>query len=242
MVESSSTPSSAADDQRPLAAEADQRLGDRLLVVAVGDAEQLALGAGGVGQRPEEVEDRPHAERLAGRDDVGHRRVVARREHEPEPDLVDAAPDLLGRELDVDPERFEQVGRAAAARAERLPCLATAQPAPAATSAAVVETLKVDGPAAGPGGVDQVVARGRDRRRQRAHRPRQADQLGDRLPLRPQRDQEGRGLDLAAAPLHDLGEDRGGVVGGQVVAGADRVDRPGQDLVDAHARPRPFRA
>src|SRR5689334_9961985 len=30
--------------------------------------------------------------------------------------------------------------------AERLPCLATAQPAPAATSAAVVETLKVEGP------------------------------------------------------------------------------------------------
>ena len=29
---------------------------------------------------------------------------------------------------------------------ERLPCLATAQPAPAATSAAVVETLKVEGP------------------------------------------------------------------------------------------------
>jgi hypothetical protein len=30
--------------------------------------------------------------------------------------------------------------------AERLPCLATAQPAAAATSAAVVETLKVEGP------------------------------------------------------------------------------------------------
>ncbi len=29
---------------------------------------------------------------------------------------------------------------------ERLPCLATAQPAPAATSAAAVETLKVEGP------------------------------------------------------------------------------------------------
>ena len=41
---------------------------------------------------------------------------------------------------------------------ERLPCLATAQPAAAATSAAAVETLKVDGPAAGAGGVDEAVA------------------------------------------------------------------------------------
>ena len=33
------------------------------------------------------------------------------------------------------------------------------------------------------------------------------------------------------AALHDLGEHRRGVVGGQVVAGADRVDRPGEDVV-----------
>ena len=33
------------------------------------------------------------------------------------------------------------------------------------------------------------------------------------------------------APFHDLGEDRRGVVGGQVLAGGDRVDRPGQDVV-----------
>ena len=86
------------------------------------------------------------------------------------------------------------------------------------------------GPAAGPGGVDEVGA-GLDRRGERAHRPRQADQLRHRLALRPQGDQEGAGLHLAGPPLHDLGEDRGGVVGGQVVAGADRVDGPGEDLV-----------
>ena len=57
----SSMPSSARDHERALAAEPDERLGDRLLVVAVRDAEQLAPGAGGVGQRAEEVEDRAHA-------------------------------------------------------------------------------------------------------------------------------------------------------------------------------------
>ena len=80
---------------------------------------------------------------------------------------------------------------------ERLPCLATAQPAPAATSAAVVEMLKVDGPPPVPGGVDEVVAPGLDLGGEPAHRPRQADQLGDRLALGPQRDQEGAGLHLA---------------------------------------------
>ena len=114
---------------------------------------------------------------------------------------------------------------------ERLPCLATAQPAPAATSAAVVETLKVEGPPPVPAVSTRSSRLGRDRRRQRAHRPRQADQLRHRLPLRPQGDQEGAGLDLVGAPLHDLGEHRRGVVGGQVVAGADRVDRPADDVV-----------
>ena len=42
--------------------------------------------------------------------------------------------------------------------AERLPCLATAQPAPAAISAAVVETLNVLLPATGAGGVEQILA------------------------------------------------------------------------------------
>ena len=48
--------------------------------------------------------------------------------------------------------------------AERLPCLATRQPAPAATNAAVVETLKVGAPPPGAGGVEQVVAVHLDRR------------------------------------------------------------------------------
>ena len=85
--------------------------------------------------------------------------------------------------------------------------------------------------AAGAGGIDQVVASGVDGRRQLAHGPGQADQLRHGLALGPQRDQECAGLDLGSASLHDLGEDGRGVVGGQVVARSDRVDRPGQDLI-----------
>ena len=114
---------------------------------------------------------------------------------------------------------------------ERLPCLATAQPAPAATSAAVVETLKVEGPPPVPAVSTRSRRAGPTGAASDAHRPRQPDQLGDRLPLRPQGDQEGAGLDRVGAPLHDLGQHRRGVVGGEVVAGADRVDRAADDVV-----------
>ena len=56
--------------------------------------------------------------------------------------------------------------------------------------------LNVDGPASGARGVDQVVAAGIDLGGQPSHRSRQPDQLGDRLALGPQRDQERAGLDL----------------------------------------------
>ena len=68
-------------------------------------------------------------------------------EHEAEAELVDELPDGLGGEVDPDAERLQDVGRAADRPvAERLPCLASAQPAPAAMSAAVVETLNVGRP------------------------------------------------------------------------------------------------
>src|SRR5512142_2127661 len=71
--------------------------------------------------------------------------------------------------------------------AERLPCLATAQPAPAATRAAVVETLNPRGP--------------------RAHRLGQPGDLVDRLALRAQGDEERGDLRLAGVAGHDLGQD-----------------------------------
>ena len=123
--------------------------------------------------------------------------------------------------------------------AERLPCLATAQPAAAATRAAVVETLKVEGPPPVPAVSTRSARLGVDRGGERAHRPRQADQLGDRLPLRPQGDQEGAGLDRLGPPFHDLGEHGRGVVGGQVLARADRVDRAADDVVRHRDRPSP---
>ena len=86
------------------------------------------------------------------------------------------------------------------------------QPAPAAISAAVVETLKVAPAAAGSGGVEQV------RRRpsapdaaKRAHRAGEPGELVDRLALGAQRDQEAGDLDLGGLAGHDLGQHLGGI-------------------------------
>ena len=116
--------------------------------------------------------------------------------------------------------------------AERLPCLATAQPAPAAISAAVVETLNVGRPPPVP-----AVSTGR-RGAGRAPAWRTRASCGarptisvDRLPLRAQRDQHARGLDLGGVAGHDLGQHRRGLLRGEVLARRQRVDRLREDGV-----------
>ena len=97
--------------------------------------------------------------------------------------------------------------------AERLPCLATAHPAPAAISAAVVETLNVLRPPPVPAVSSRSSRVGRHVRGELAHRAGQPGELVDRLPLRAQRDQEAGDLDLRDVAVHDLGEHLGGLVG-----------------------------
>jgi hypothetical protein len=183
-VASSSKPVIGRDDERVRAAKPEQRLGDRLLVAAVRDAEQLPARAGRVGQRAEEVEDRPHRELLAHRHHMGHRLVVARANMKPKPTSSMQRPTSSGESSMSTPSASSRSAEPQRLVLERLPCLATAQPAPAATRAAAVETLKVEGPAPGACRVHEVVAAAAHGGGQRAHRPGQPDQLGDGLPLR----------------------------------------------------------
>jgi len=67
--------------------------------------------------------------------------MVRRREHEADPGLGDAAADMLGRDVDSNPERRQYIGRAERDDSARLPCLATGTPEPATMNAAQVETL-----------------------------------------------------------------------------------------------------
>ena len=105
-------------------------------------ADHLALHAGRVRQRPQQIEDGADAELGAHRRPVLHRRVVHRRPHEADTGLGDGARDGDGRHVELDAERGQHVG-GTRQRGDASGCRAwrSGTPAPAATSAAQVETL-----------------------------------------------------------------------------------------------------
>ena len=75
-------PVAAVHDERVLGAERDEHARKHFDEVIGVDAEHLALGECGVGQRAENVEDRPDAELATDRGDGTHRRMQFRREQE----------------------------------------------------------------------------------------------------------------------------------------------------------------
>ncbi len=80
-------------------------------------ADDLVLGTRRIGQGPQQVENRPHAEEFAPHlGHVAHGGVMGWREHETEPALGNAALDGFGRTIEIDPEGLENVGRARSAR------------------------------------------------------------------------------------------------------------------------------
>ena len=108
------------------------------------DADDLRARAGRVRQRPEHVEHGARGELAPHRRRVPHRRMVRRREHEAEAELVDR----LARSAPAAARARSRAPRArrpsrSATRPTRLPCFATPAPAAAATSAAAVEMLNV---------------------------------------------------------------------------------------------------
>ena len=115
--------------------------------------------------------------------------------------------------------------------AERLPCLATAQPAPAAISAAVVETLKVGRPPPVPA-VSTRSSRSRAHRRgERAHRAAPGPRARPRSrPWCAARSGSRRSAPRDALPAM-ISASTAAASSGEVVARGQRVDGPGQDVV-----------
>ena len=72
------------------------------------------LTPAGLDSGPKQIEDRARGQFDAGRADVLHRGVVRWREHEADAGFLDAAADLFGLDVDLDPERCQHVGRARA--------------------------------------------------------------------------------------------------------------------------------
>ena len=123
---------------------------------------------------------------------VAHRRMERRREEERDARLVEAALDDRRRRGDVDAERLEHVGAAAAARHRPVAVLGDAHAArrdDQRRDRRDVERARIDRRRCrrcrtrGANGL-------RQRHRARAHRPREADDLGRPLALHRQADQQ----------------------------------------------------
>ncbi len=142
--------------------------------------------------------------------------MVAAREAEADTGLLDALGDSARTEFDRDAQLLEHVGRPACDDAARLPCFTTRAPAPAATSAAIVETLIV--PDRSPP-VPHVSIAPSATSTWVAYRCIGADERGElvlRLTLRAQRDDECRRLHVGDPAFEDLADRGVDVVGGQL--------------------------
>ncbi len=106
----------AVDDERPLRAELDEHLREGRHELGRVDPHDLRARAGRVRQRPEDVEDGPRRELAPDGRRMAHGGVVGRGEQEAEAELVDRALDPLRRELELEAERLEHVGRAGGRR------------------------------------------------------------------------------------------------------------------------------
>src|SRR5258706_74060 len=99
------------DDDRSLGAEQLRHGRDSGRDGRVPDSDNRAFRAGRVGERPHEVERRPHADLATGRAGVSHRRMEARGKEEGKAELAQVVRGRLGIVIDPDPERVEDVGR-----------------------------------------------------------------------------------------------------------------------------------
>ena len=177
--------------------------------VDVEHAHQLVLRAGRIGERPEDVEDGAHAELLAHRRGMLHRRVMVGREHEADADGLDRARDLLGREIEVRAERLEHVGAAAARRHRAVAVLRHFRARGGGDEGGRRRDVEgVRAIAARADGVDHVlVVLDRDQRGELAHHLRGGGDLADGFLLHPQADDEAGDLRRRELAAHDLAHD-----------------------------------
>jgi len=187
----------------------------------------LALHAGRIGERAEQIEDGALADRLPRLGHMAHGGVMGLGEEEDDADLAQSAFREGGLQIDRHPQSFQYVGGAACEDMERLPCLATGTPAAATTNDTAVEILSVPSPS--PPVPQRSIARGgagdglhlRLERRDRAHEFRSGG-----LSCR-QRDEEVLDLFLAGTAAQQLTKDaRRFVLAQGMVLDAQGIEKP----------------
>ena len=215
----------AVEHQHVHRAELTERVEHRRHHRRIRHADRLTAHACGIGERAEEVEGRGDTQLTTRRAEEPHRRVISRCEAEADAGRFDAGRDTDRAELDLDAERLQHVGGAAAGRRGAVAVL--------------------DHPGAGAG-CDQRGER-RDVHRAGAvsagaaridrpvghmhlgavgtHGAHERGELAGGFALRPQCDDEARRLHVGDPALEDLGQCGRDFVGRNVVA----PEQPGDD-------------
>ena len=129
-------------------AQALQHMGQRFHPAGGEYAHDLVGRAGGIGERPQQVEDRAHSHLPPWADGVFHGAMVQRREQETDADGFDAGADLFRAQFQPDSGGFQHIRAAGSTGDGTIAVLGHFAPAAAATRALAVEILKV--PAASP--------------------------------------------------------------------------------------------
>ena len=195
------------NNQGVLAAELEQHPRDRLDEVGREDADQLAFRPRGIGQGPQHVEQRAHAELLPYRHDLSHRRMEHRREQEGDTNLVKAPPERGRVARKRHAQSIQDVGRAGPARHRPVAVLGDASAASRRDQRGRGRNVEgAPAVAAGAAGVDHARTRVLDARGPRPHRPGSAGDLTDRLSLRRQRDEERALPHLRECAVHQAAE------------------------------------
>ncbi len=104
----------AMDHHHVPTAERLQHLGQGADEATIEHAEQLVRRISRIGERSQQIEQRPHAQRLAHWRGVLHGAVVVRREQEAQSHRIDQLADTLRASVQVDAEMLQDIGAAAA--------------------------------------------------------------------------------------------------------------------------------
>ena len=187
-----------------LALEVTQDRGDARNPFRAVHAEELARGAGWIRQGAEQVEHGAHAELAPYRADVLHGQVVAGREQESDPELVDAPPDLLGAEVEAHARRLQDIGAPGAAGDRTIAMLGDSSPRGRHDEGRGRRDVEGSGAVtARPAGVHEVLRGGLHRNGQTPHDLRGRADLGGGLALGAQAHEESSQLRRCDLTAHD---------------------------------------
>ncbi len=209
-----------------------ERPGHEVKQFATTNTQQLMRGAGGVGQRPQAVEQRADAELAADVGDVAQGGMEVRREAEGEVAAFEAAAGEAGVAVDPDAQGGEHVGAAATAGDGAVAVLdhrhAHGGDDEGGGGADVERGRAI---AAGAAGVQHAIATGLPAEHVFAQHPGGGGQFRGRLALHAQRHEKASGLGIGALAGHHRVQDGAQALLGQLAAlqqGGEHLSEPGQ--------------